>query len=155
MELSGNKGIGNNLKIFLQICFYGGIIILIGLPFALNMVGLNLNASMYVIYPNGIVMLAIGYKFIQLFNSLKNNNPFCEDNIKIQKSAAKLAIVESAFWLLDLLYSMILVKSEDIILILGLAFLSVLFFGVAIALYILSELFKQAYKYKEENDLTI
>ena len=50
---------------------------------------------------------------------------------------------------------MILVKSEDIILILGLAFLSVLFFGVAIALYILSELFKQAYKYKEENDLTI
>lgn len=155
MELSGKKGIGNVLKIFLQICFYGGIIVLIALPFVFSTLGITLHSSMYVIYPNGIVMLAIGYKFIQLFNSLKNNNPFCEDNIKIQKSAAKLSIVESVLWFLDFLYSVFLVKYEDLIIVLGLAFLSVLFFGVAIALYILSELFKQAYKYKEENDLTI
>ena len=155
MELSGEKGIGNILKIFLQICFYGGIFVLIALPFVFNTLGISLHSSMYVIYPNGIVMLSIGYKFIQLFNSLKNNNPFCEDNIKIQKGAAKLSIVEAVLWLLDFLYSVFLVKYEDLIIVLGLAFLSVLFFGVAIALYILSELFKQAYKYKEENDLTI
>ena len=155
MKITGENGIGKILKIFLQVCFYCGIIILVGLPFLLNKLGCNLGASMYVIYPNGIVMLAIGYKFIQLFNSLKNNNPFCEDNIKIQKSAAKLSIVESILWLLDFLYSVFLVKYEDLIIVLGLAFLSVLFLGVAIALYILSELFKQAYEYKEENDLTI
>ena len=36
-----------------------------------------------------------------------------------------------------------------------LAFLVVLYVGVSIALYILSELFKQATEYKEENELTI
>ena len=155
MELSGKKGVGNILKIFLQICFYGGIIVLIFLPFAFSALGLKLNSCMYVIYPNGIVMLLITYRFIQLFNSLKNNNPFCEENIKIQKSTAKLAIIEAILWFIDFLYSVILVKSEDPVLVLGLAFLSVLFFGVSIALYILSELFRKAYEYKEENDLTI
>ena len=71
MELSGKKGVGNILKIFLQICFYGGIIVLIFLPFAFSSLGLKLNSCMYVIYPNGIVMLLITHKFIQLFNSLK------------------------------------------------------------------------------------
>ncbi len=34
-------------------------------------------------------------------------------------------------------------------------FLFILFLGVAIALYILSELFREASKYKKENELTI
>lgn len=155
MELSGENGVGNILKIFLQMCFYGGIIVLIVLPFVFNALGLTLHSSMYVIYPNGIVMLLITYQFIKLFNSLKNNKPFSEENIKIQRKTAKLTIVESVLWLLDFLYALILVKYEDLIIILGLAFLSVLFFGVSIALYILSELFRKAYEYKEENDLTI
>ena len=155
MKLSGENGVGNILKIFLQMCFYGGIIVLIFLPFVFNALGLTLHSSMYVIYPNGIVMLLITYQFIQLFNNLKNNNPFCEQNINIQRKTAKLAIVESVLWLLDFLYALILVKYEDLIIVLGLAFLSVLFFGVSIALYILSELFRKAYEYKEENDLTI
>ena len=37
----------------------------------------------------------------------------------------------------------------------ALTFMSILFFAVGIALYILSELFKEATTYKEENDLTI
>ena len=36
-----------------------------------------------------------------------------------------------------------------------LIFLSLLFLGVSISLYILAELFKKATIYKEENDLTI
>ena len=36
-----------------------------------------------------------------------------------------------------------------------LVFMTILFLGVAIALYILAELFRQATEYKSENDLTI
>ena len=155
MNLTGEKGIGNILKIFLEICFYLGIILLIALPFVLSAMGFKLGASMFVIYPNGIVLLMITHKFIKLFNSLKNNKPFCKENTKIMKSAGIISLIGSLFWIIDLMYEIVLAKSDDIVFGFTLAFLAVLFFGVAIALFILSELFKQASEYKEENELTI
>ena len=71
------------------------------------------------------------------------------------KNTAKVALIESILWLLDLLYEMILAKSYDILVILVLSFLSILFLGVSIALYVLAELFKEATQYKQENELTI
>ena len=155
MKLTGKNGIGNVLKIFLQICFYVGTLFLIGLPFVLNLMGLNLNAAMFIIYPNGIVLLIIVKNFIKLFDSLKDNQPFSNKNVKILKSTGIAAQIGSLLWLIDLLYEIFLAKSEMIVSNLALLFLCVLFLGVAIALYILSELFKQATEYKEENELTI
>lgn len=155
MKITGKNGLGNILKIFLQICFGLGTIILIALPFILNKLGLHLNASFLIIYPNGIVLLAITYQFIKLFDSLKNNNPFSDTNVKILKATEIFAILGSIFWLLDLLYEIVLAKSDDIVFIGVLAFLCILFLGVAIALYILSQLIKQATEYKKENELTI
>lgn len=155
MEITGEKGLGNFLKIFLEVCFWVSVILLIALPFVLGLFGMNIGASAFVIYPNGIVLLCIAYKFIKLFDSLKQNNPFCENNVKLQKSASKIALIGSVIWLLDFLYELFLAKSDDIIILATLLFLSVLFLGVSIALYILSELFKQAKEYKEENELTI
>lgn len=155
MEVTGQKGLGHILKNFLQICFYIGIVILLILPFVLNMFELRLGASMLIIYPNGIILLMIAHNFIKLFNSLKENNPFCEKNIKIFKKTGVIAFIGALFWLLDLAYEIILAKSFDIIFILAMLFLFILYFGVSIALYILSELFKQATEYKQENELTI
>ncbi len=155
MQVLGKNGLGNILKIFLEICFCLGIIVLICLPFVLNKIGLSLNASAFIIYPNGTVLLIVTYKFIQLFDSLKNNNPFSLKNVKILKVTGVAALIGSAFWLIDLLYEIFLAKSEDVVSLLTLGFLTVLFLGVAIALYMLSELFKRATEYKEENELTI
>lgn len=155
MKITGKNGLGRILEIFLQICFYIGIVILIALPFILNQLGFRIGASMYVIYPNGIVLLAITKMFIKLFKSLKENNPFCDENVKILGKTSIISLIGSALWIIDLLYQIILVKSQDIIFNCTLGFLSILYFGVAIALYILSELFKEATKYKKENELTI
>lgn len=155
MKITGKDGVGDLLKKILLICFYGGIIALIALPFALQLVGLNLNATAIVIYPNGIVLLIITHKFIELFDSLKNNMPFCDKNVKILKDTGKVAVIGSILWLLDLIYEMVLVKEFDIVVIVVLGFLTILFLGVAIALYILSELLKEATEYKKENELTI
>ncbi len=155
MNVTGKNGIGNYLKIFLQICLYGGVILLVSLPFTLKGMGLNMNASTFVIYPNGIVLLLIVYKFIKLFDSLKINQPFCDSNVNILKSTGIIALVEACLWLLDLVFQVVLVKSDDIVFNIVLAFLFVLFVGVSIALYILSELFKEAVNYKKENELTI
>lgn len=155
MEITGEKGIGNILKVFLQFCLILGLIILISLPFILKIFGINLNASIFFIYPNGILLLIIMYQFIELFDSLKKNNPFSESNIKILKNAGIASFLCCVFWLIDLLYEIILAKSNDVVFNLILIFMFILFFGVSVALYILSELFRKAYEYKKENDLTI
>ena len=155
MTVTGEKGLGHYLKIFLQICFYAGIAILILLPFGLSLLGLNLNASAVIIYPNGIVLLVMAHKFIELFDSLKNNNPFCDDNVRILKDTSKVSLIEAILWLIDLLLEVILVGETDVVTILTLIFLCVLFIGVSIAVYTLSELFKEAVEYKKENELSI
>lgn len=155
MKVIGKNGLGDILKTFLQICFYLGTIILLFLPFALGMFDLRLNASMFIIYPNGIILLMIAHKFIELFNSLKESNPFCENNVDILRKTGMIAFIGAWLWIIDLLYEIILAKTFDIIFILAMVFLFVLYIGVSIALYILSELFKQATEYKNENELTI
>lgn len=155
MEILGEKGIGKFLKIFLQVCFWGGIAVLIVLPFMLQMVGLKLNATAFVIYPNGIALLVIVRQFIGQFDSLKNRKPFCMENVKRLKTSGIASLVETALWTIDLLYTVFLAKGADVIIVLVLAFLIILFAGVSIAFYILAELIKQATEYKEENELTI
>lgn len=155
MKILGEKGLGKTLKEFLQICFYGGIVLLIILPFLLKTAGLQLNATAVIIYPNGIALLVIVYQFIGLFDSLKNNNPFCMENVKRLKFAGIASIVEAVLWAIDLTYELVLAKNFDPIIILVLVFLFILFIGVAIALYILAELIRQGTEYKVENELTI
>lgn len=155
MQIVGEKGIGKILKVFLQICFWAGIIILIVLPFILKQCGFSMGASMFVIYPNGIVLLIITHNFIKLFNSLRLNNPFCNENVKRLKTTGIVSLIGSILWLINFLYEIILAKSSDIIFNSTLVFLSILFLGVSIALYIIAELMKQATEYKQENELTI
>ena len=155
MQIVGKNSIGNFIKIFLQICFYLGIVFLIILPILLRKIGFNMPSCMFVIYPNGIILLLITRNFIKLFDSLKNNKPFCKENVKILLQTSIISFIGSIFWLIDLVYELFLINSKDIVFNIILIFLSVLFLGVAIALYILSELFNQAYNYKTENDLTI
>lgn len=155
MEIFGEKGIGKFLKVLLQVCFWGGIAVLIVLPFLLQLVGLKLNATAFVIYPNGIALLVIVRQFIGQFDSLKNKKPFCMENVKRLKTSGIASLVEIALWTIDLLYTVFLAKGADVIIVLVLAFLIILFAGVSIAFYILAELIKQATEYKEENELTI
>ena len=155
MEIFGEKGIGKFLKVLLQVCFWGGIAVLIILPFLLQMVGLRFNASAFVIYPNGIALLVIVRQFIGQFDSLKNKNPFCMENVKRLKISGIASLVETVLWTIELLYTIFLAKGADVVIVLGLAFMIILFAGVAIAFYILAELIKQATEYKEENELTI
>ena len=57
----------------------------------------------------------------------------------------------SIFWILDFLYEAFIVRMF-IAFIFVLGFMVILFIGVTIALYILSELFNKALKYKKESE---
>ena len=154
MQILGKKGLGKILKIILIIGLILSIPTIIFSPFLLHHTRDNIY-SMIIIYPNGILMLGIIYQFIKLFKSLEDNTPFIYENVKTLKKAGVISFVMSILWLIDLLVMIFIMNNTYINYIIVLLFLAILFFGVAIALYILSELFRQATEYKEENDLTI
>lgn len=149
MRIFGEKGLGNILKIILQIVFVLTIVSLMVMPFVLK------SAKVFIFYPIAICLLAIMYQFIDLFNLLKLDNPFCEETEKLLARASIASGASAIVLIIQLLYEIILVKVTDVFFILGYGFMIILFIGVAIALYILKELFNKATKYKNENDLTI
>ena len=90
-------------------------------------------------------MLVIVQQFIKLFNSLSINMPFVQEN----SSHLKTASICSGIIALEYIIGIYIFKSIFTFIIVG------IFLIAWIGLYILSELFKQAVKFKEENDLTI
>jgi len=156
MNIKGNKGIGSLLKIFLQICMVIGVLLLVFLYSILKANNLNFDLFTIMIYPCGILFLGLIYQFVGLFNSLKENNPFCNDNVIKLNRGMVIAFIISALIVIALCFSIFLYSdyySFSFNVCVG--FICVLFFGVGIALYILKELFKEAIVYKEENELTI
>ena len=147
-------GLGKILKILLIVGFIISIPTIIASPMLLHHTR-NSTYSMIIIYPNGVLMLAMIYQFIKLFKSLEKNEPFTFENVDILQRTSIISLVMSILWLIDLLFMILIMKNTYINYVLVISFLSLLFFGVAIALYILKELMFQATKYKEENDLTI
>ena len=146
--------IGKGLKILLVIGLIICIPLIIISPMLLNHTSKTLY-SMFIIYPNGLLMLMFIYQFIKLFKSLEDNNPFSYENVKTLKTSSVISLIMSILWIIDLLFMIFVVSNTYINYIIVLVFLAILFFGVSIALYILSELFRQATEYKNENDLTI
>ncbi len=150
MKIVGKNGLGNILKIILQICFWGGIVFLILLLIILK----NISIFEIMLYLNGITMLVIVKQFIGLFDSLKIEKPFCENTVKRMNTASIASGIMTVLFLIETIYKLVLGNS-DIKINCILSFMTILFLGVAIALYILAELFRQATEYKSENDLTI
>ena len=147
MNVYGKNGLGNILKVILEIAFCLVIILMIAVLFK--------TTKILLFYPNIICMLIIMYAFIGLFDLLKREEPFCKKTVKKINIAKFASAIASVIWLIQALYEIILVKYADVLAITLLVFMFILFLGVSIALYILKELFIKATNFKEENDLTI
>lgn len=146
--------LGKLLKTLLIIGTIVAIPFIVISPMLLNHTSKTLY-SMFVIYPNGLLMILIAVEFIKLFKSLEVDNPFTYENVRILKTTSVISLIMSILWLIDLLFMIFIIGNTYINYIIVLIFLTGLFLGVSIALYILSELFNQATNYKQENDLTI
>ena len=150
MKIVGKNGLGNIIKIILQICFWVGIAFLIILPIILK----SISIFEIMLYLNGITMLVIVKQFIELFDSLKIEKPFCNNTVKRMNIPSIPAGIMSGLFFIETIYKFAS-NNSDIKINCILVFMTILFLGVAIALYILAELFRQATEYKSENDLTI
>lgn len=151
MNITGENSLSNTIRIGLQIIFMVGIIVVVSIPVWLKAycTYININLpyipALILLFASGIPGLIIVYEFIKIFGTLKNNNPFINENVEHFKVCSICSLVIS----LEYFIGMFATKALFSIVAIGV-------FTVAwIGLYILSELLKQAIDYKEENDLTI
>ena len=155
MKLEGKKGLSKIIQIVLWIGIIIGIITLIALPFILLHLNKHLDIFVLLIYPCGILFIIMAYYFIEMFKSIELDNAFNHKNtIKLKKSM-NICFLISLLTAIDFLITLFVYNYYTLHLKIALVFISLLFFSVAIALYIVSELYKKAIEYKEENDLTI
>jgi len=152
MKIFGHKGLGAILKCLLQVGFVVGVLILIAMPYLLKLINESLNWYWILVYPSGILSLIIVMVFIKLFDSLKDNDPFNRNNLRLMNVAKYASLGISGFIIGEIVLVLTLYQDKNIVF---LIFLAILFFGVFIALHILKEIMDQAIIYKEENELTI
>lgn len=145
---------GNLLKKIVIVGIILAIPIIILIPFLLSN-NYSIIYSIIIVYPNGMLMIAIAIQFLKMFKSLEKKEPFTHKNVDILKKTGLLSFSMSLLWIIDLIILIFAIKNTYINYIIVLLFLFILFFGVGIALWALSLLFLQATQYKEENDLTI
>ena len=148
-------GLGNKVVIFLQGISIVGVFILLFLYPITKTLKIHFDLFIIMVYPCGILFLLIINEFIKLFNTLKDGNPFCIENVKRFKNNMKYSIIISILILIALLISIFVYNYYGLQLKMALVFISFLFFCCSVCFYVLSELFRQATEYKEENDLTI
>lgn len=153
VTITGKRSISNMLKIGLQIVAVIGILVMIFLPFILNIYQKIWNielGNLYIpllgiMYLSGVPAVILVYQFIRLFDSLKKDMPFVRENINYLKNASTCSLII----VIEYIIGIFLFKSIFVAIVIG------VFLIAWLGLYILAELFKQAVAYKEENDLTI
>jgi len=151
MKVTGKDSMSNFIKFALQLIFVTGVVIIAFLPILLNLYNEYINPTIIIIptlillYCSGLTALVIIFKFIQIFNTLKDNTPFIMKNVTNLKTCSVCSLIIAIEYTIGIFF----VNSIFSLVVIG------VFVIAFLGLYILSELLKQAINYKEENELTI
>ena len=147
--------LGNTIKIVLEIFTIISILVLL-LLYPITK-GLKIHYDLFImcIYPCGLCFIYLIYQFICLFDTLKNNNPFCFENVDRFKNSMYSSIIMSILIICAFLVSVFVYNYYSLQLKVALLVISFLFICFSVCFYVLSLLFKKEDIYKEENDLTI
>ncbi len=164
MKVLGRDSLSSIISIFLTILLIICIGILIGgaIFIANNWTGLtesNLNIILCGVYISGILSLIMIIEFLGIFKMLKNEKVFEMDNAKRLKVSYIISLI------IGVLYSIISImlfnvrfgNMEILSYVLGFfsIIISMVFLVFGIGLVVLTEIYKKAIIYKEENELTI
>ena len=162
MKILGKKSLSTVIKVFLwillTICLIvvilGGIVVINDFNFFNSS---NTLRSLIILYLSSIPAAILITQFIGIFKSLENNDVFDKENLKRLRISYISSIVMGLMYLINSI--MLFFSSEDenwvIIYMLLTYIITLVFLIFGIGLIVLSEIYKRAIKYKEENDLTI
>lgn len=140
-------------KILLSFMFYTGIVVLISLPFLINLAGRYYSSSiieefwsmLFVYAAAGVCGLTIIFQLRKMIKTVIIQDCFVESNIKSLRMMGKVSFIISALFVLKLFF---LATPVTFVIILT-------FFIAGLFSHVLSCVFQEAVRYKMENDLTI
>ena len=152
MQIIGKNGLSGFIKILLMLVFAGGSVIFLGLPFLLKwyLTGFVYRSDAYAfllvfLYFTGFFCLWIVYEMNKIFNTLNRKDPFRKDNVKsLERMSISSFIIGAAYVVKIICYNSFLTM-----------IITMIFIILGLFLVVLAELFKQAVRFKEENELTI
>lgn len=162
MKILGKKSLATVIKIFLwillTICLVvvimGGIVVIKDFSFFNTT---NTLRSLIVLYLSSWTAAILIVQFIGIFRSLENNDIFDKQNLKRLRVSYISSVIMGLMYLINSI--MLFFSSEDeswiIIYILLTYVITLVFLIFGVGLIVLSEIYRKAIKYKEENDLTI
>lgn len=140
-------------NLLLGIMFYSGIVVILGLPFILKLAGKYYSPlitekfwPMMIIYIiAGVCGLIIVKQLWKMIRTVINQDCFVDNNVKSLNLMGKVSFVISILFILKLFF---LPTPATFVIILT-------FFIAGIFSHVLACVFKEAVRYKKENDLTI
>lgn len=140
-------------KYLLNFMFYTGILVVVSLPYTLRLAGRyysqdleNHYISMLLIFLlSGICGLVIVWQLRKMISTVIDRNCFVDSNTKSLRMMGRVAFVIAVLFLIKIF---ILPTPATFIIILT-------FFIAGLFSHVLSLVFSEAVRYKEENDLTI
>lgn len=140
-------------KYLLNFMFYTGILVVVSLPYTLRLAGRyysqdleNHYISMLLIFLlSGVCGLVIVWQLRKMISTVIDRNCFVDSNTKSLRMMGRVAFVIAVLFLIKIF---ILPTPATFIIILT-------FFIAGLFSHVLSLVFSEAVRYKEENDLTI
>jgi hypothetical protein len=149
----GAKGLSGVVKYVFDLTFLLGALVLLTLPFSLKMCFDNYIWTegeyfwflFFFLEFTGILGLAIIYELRKMFQQINKNEPFVRQNVTSLKKIAGLALLIAAAYVVKIIFYI-----SFLTIIIAIAFV---IFGLSGLVF--SEVFRQAVRFKEENDLTI
>ena len=164
MKILGKKSLSSVVMIFLCVllvlCIIAivarGIFVLSNLAFFTKDL---LSITYILIYLSSIPALVMIIAFLQIFNTLKQENPFEKKNIKRLGISYLASIVIGVIYAINvlLIYLGVGIMQKGFFIIYPLAnvAISIIFLIFGIGIVVLKEIYRKAIEYKDENDLTI
>lgn len=139
-------------KIVVEIFLYLGIVTVISVPFITPKIIRYLNLSETLIMPtiitlifSGICAVFIIFELKKIFKTLVDGNPFVIENAIYLKNMSIAAFIISVIYILKLVYWFTFAT----------VIIVIVFLVAGLFCLTLKDLFTQAVKFKEDNDLTI
>lgn len=155
MKYIGKRSLSSFIKLFIILLMIIAVGCLVGLPWLFDLFvnlgyldqvnGFMTNYFMFILYITGMVSLIILNEMRKIFYSLEAKNPFIYENVRSLKKMSTCAIIISLLYISKvIIYNSIMTMLVVLV-----------FFLASLFALVLSEVFKSAVKYKEENDLTV
>ena len=162
MKILGKRSLSSIIKIFLWILLIicllvvliGGIVVIKEFSYFNTD---NILRSLIILYLSSIPASILIIQFIGIFKSLENSKVFENQNVKRLKTSYITSITMGVMYLINsiMLFLSRAEENWEIVYMFLMYVVTLVFLIFGVGLIVLSEIYKKAIKYKEENDLTI